>query len=89
MNCKYFNYKGASILVLQKGEMVEFYMNYMTSDYFFCVSYKANIEDISESDAIDIFGQYFFAIIRDENVLCSYHQSLMEGFEEVHKEMTK
>ena len=89
MNCKYFNYKGASILVLQKGEMVEFYMNYKTSDYFFCVGYKAKIEDITECDAISIWNQYFDCTVEEENALISYHEAMMEELEKRQKSKKK
>jgi hypothetical protein len=81
MKCKKFNFKGASILVLQEGEMVEFYMNYKTSDYFFCVGYKAKIEDITECDAISIWNQYFDCTVEEENALISYHEAMMEELE--------
>ncbi len=81
MKCKKFNFKGASILVLQEGEMVEFYMNYKTSDYFFCVGYKAKIEDITECDAISIWNQYVDCTVEEENALISYHEAMMEELE--------
>lgn len=84
MKCKNFNFKGATILVLQEGEMVEFYMNYKTSDYFFCVGYKAKIEDITKCDAISIWNQYFDGTVEEENALISYDQKKME---EMEKEM--
>ena len=81
MKVKKFEFKGATILVLQEGEMVEFYMNYKTSDYFFCVGYKAKIEDITECDAISIWNQYFDSTVEDENVLISYYQEMVEKME--------
>ena len=81
MKSKKFNFKGASILVLQDGEMVRFYMNYKTSDYFFCVCYKAKIEDITECDAIGIWDQYFDSTVKDENALISFHEAMMEAME--------
>ena len=89
MKVKKFEFKGATILVLQEGEMVEFYMNYKTSDYFFCVGYKAKIEDITECDAISIWNQYFDSTVEDENVLISYHQSMMEEMEKQQKNRKK
>ena len=85
MKSKKFNFKGASILVLQEGEFVEFYMNYKTSDYFFCVGYKAKIEDITERDAFSIWDQYFDCIVEDENALISYSQAMMEEMEKRQK----
>jgi len=82
MKSKKFIFKGASILVLQEGEMVEFYMNYKTSDYFFCVGYKAKIEDITECDAISIWDQYFDSTVVDENALISFHEKMIEEMEE-------
>lgn len=64
--------------MLQEGEMVEFYMNYKTSDYFFCVGYKAKIEDITECDAISIWNQYFDSTVEEENALISYSEAMME-----------
>ena len=89
MTSKKYNFKGASILVLQEGEMVEFYMNYKTSDYFFCVGYKAKIEDITECDAISIWNQYFDSTVEDENALISYHQAMMEAMEKQQKSRKK
>ena len=86
---KKFIIKGASMLVLQEGEMVEFYMNYKTSDYFFCVGYKAKIEDITEGDAISIWNQYFDSTVEDENALISYHQAMMEAIEKQQKSRKK
>ena len=85
MKSKKFIFKGASILVLQEGEMVEFYMNYKTSDYFFCVGYKAKIEDITECDAISIWDQYFDIIVVNENALISYDEAMMEELEKRQK----
>lgn len=70
--------------MLQESEMVEFYMNYKTSDYFFCVGYKAKIEDITKCDAISIWNQYFDGTVEEENALISYDQKKME---EMEKEM--
>ena len=78
MKVKKFEFKGATILVLQEGEMVEFYMNYKTSNYFFCVGYKAKIEDITECDAISIWNQYFDSTVEEENALISYSEAMME-----------
>ena len=89
MKSKKFSYKGASILVLQEGEMVEFYMNYKTSDYFFCVGYKAKIEDITECDAISIWNQYFDSTVEGENALISYTEAMMEAMEEQQKSRKK
>ena len=89
MKSKKFIFKGASILVLQEGEMVEFYMNYKTSDYFFCVGYKAKIEDITECDAISIWNQYFDSTVEDENVLISYYQEMVEKMEKQQKSRKK
>lgn len=89
MKIKKFNFKGASILVLQEGEMVEFYMNYKTSDYFFCVGYKAKIEDITECDAISIWDQYFDSTVVDENALISFHEKMIEEMEEQQKSRKK
>lgn len=85
MKSKKFNIKGASILVLQEGELVMFYMNYKTGDYFFCVGYKAKIEDITERDAFSIWDQYFDCIVEDENALISYSQAMMEEMEKRQK----
>ena len=85
MKSKKFIFKGASILVLQECEMVEFYMNYKTSDYFFCVGYKAKIEDITECDAISIWDQYFDIIVVNENALISYDEAMMEELEKRQK----
>lgn len=89
MKCKNFFIKGATILVLQEGEMVEFYMNYKTSDYFFCVGYKAMIEDITECDAISIWNQYFDCTVGEENALISYHDAMMEELEKRQKTKKK
>ena len=89
MKIKKFNFKGASILVLQDGEMVRFYMNYKTSDYFFCVGYKAKIEDITECDAISIWNQYFDCTVEEENALISYHEAMMEELEKRQKSKKK
>lgn len=89
MKVKKFEFKGATILVLQEGEMVEFYMNYKTSDYFFCVGYKAKIEDITECDAISIWNQYFDSTVEDENVLISYYQEMVEKMEKQQKSRKK
>ncbi len=89
MKSKKFSYKGASILVLQEGDMVMFYMNYKTSDYIFCVGYKAKIDDITECDAISIWSQYFDITVEDENALISYHQAMMEAMEKQQKSRKK
>lgn len=89
MKVKKFEFKGATILVLQEGEMVEFYMNYKTSDYFFCVGYKAKIEDITECDAISIWNQYFDCTVEEENALISYHEAMMEELEKRQKSKKK
>jgi len=89
MKCKNFFIKGASILVLQEGEMVEFYMNYKTSDYFFCVGYKAKIEDITECDAISIWEQYFDCTVEKENALISYSEAMMEEIMKKQKSQRK
>ena len=89
MKSKKFNYKGATILVLQEGEMVEFYMNYKTCEYFFCDGYKAKIEDITECDAISIWNQYFDSTVEDENVLISYYQEMVEKMEKQQKSRKK
>ena len=89
MKSKKFVFKGATILVLQEGEMVEFYMNYKTSDYFFCVGYNAKIEDITECDAISIWNQYFDCIVEDENTLISYYEAMMEEMKEQQKPKKK
>ncbi len=78
MKSKKFNFKGASILVLQEGELVMFYMNYKTSDYFFCVGYKAKIEDITERDAIGIWDQYFDSTVEGENALISFYDAMID-----------
>ena len=84
MKSKKFSYKGASILVLQEGDMVMFYMNYN-----FCVGYKAKIDDITECDAISIWSQYFDITVEDENALISYHQAMMEAMEKQQKSRKK
>ena len=89
MKSKKFSYKGASILVLQEGDMVMFYMNYKTSDYIFCVGYKAKIDDITECDAISIWSQYFDITVEDENALISYHQAMREAMEKQQKSRKK
>ena len=89
MKVRKFEFKGASILVLQEGEMVEFYMNYKTSDYFFCVGYKAKIEDITECDAISIWNQYSDKTSEYDNVLMSYHHAMMEPMMEAMVEQQK
>lgn len=89
MKVKKFEFEGATILVLQEGEMVEFYMNYKTSDYFFCVGYKAKIEDITECDAISIWNQYFDCTVEEENALISYHEAMMEELEKRQKSKKK
>ena len=89
MNSKEAVIQGATILVLQDGEKVKFYMNYKTSDYFFCVGYKAKIEDITECDAISIWNQYFDSTVEDENALISYHQAMMEAMEKQQKPKKK
>ena len=89
MKCKKFDFKGATILVLQEGEMVEFYMNYKTSNYFFCVGYKAKIEDITECDAISIWNQYFDLTVEEENAVISYHEAIMEELEKRQKSKKK
>jgi len=75
--------------VLQEGEMVEFYMNYKTSDYFFCVGYKAKIEDITECDAISIWEQYFDCTVEKENALISYSEAMMEEIMKKQKSQRK
>ena len=89
MKSKKFSYKGASILVLQEGDMVMFYMNYKTSDYIFCVGYKAKIDDITECDAISIWNQYFDSTVEDENALISYTEAMMEAMEKQQKSRKK
>ena len=89
MNSKEVVIQGATILVLQDGEKVKFYMNYKTSDYFFCVSYKAKIEDITECDAIGIWDQYFDSTVKDENALISFHEKMIEQMEEQQKSRKK
>ena len=75
--------------MLQEGEMVEFYMNYKTSDYFFCVGYKAKIEDITECDAISIWEQYFDCTVEKENALISYSEAMMEEIMKKQKSQRK
>ena len=89
MNSKEAVIQGATILVLQDGEKVKFYMNYKTSDYFFCVGYKAKIEDITECDAISIWNQYFDCTVGEENALISYHDAMMEELEKRQKSKKK
>ena len=89
MNSKEVVIQGATILVLQDGEKVKFYMNYKTSDYFFCVSYKDKIEDLDEYDFLDIWKQYFDSTIDEENALISYHQAMMEAMEKQQKPKKK
>ena len=89
MKTKKFIFKGTSILVLQEGEMVEFYMNYKTRDYIFCVGYKAKIEDITECDAISIWNQYFDIVVEEENAFISYCQAVMKSMEKQLKSRKK
>ena len=89
MNSKEVVIQGATILVLQDGEKVKFYMNYKTSDYFFCVSYKAKIEDLDEYDFLDIWKQYFDSTIDEENALISFHEKMIEEMEEQQKSRKK
>ena len=78
MNSKQVVIQGATILVIQDGETVRFYMNYKTNDFFFCISYNAKIEDLDEYDFLDIWKQYFDKVIGMENALISYHQAMFE-----------
>lgn len=79
MKSKSFSFKGATILVLQDGEMVEFYMNHVTSNYYFCTDYKAKLEDITERDAIRIWNQYSDRTVEDDNALISHYLAKMEA----------
>ena len=89
MNSKQVVIQGATILVIQVGERVEFYMNFKTNDYFFCIGYKAKIEDLDEYDFLDIWKQYFDEVIGMENALISYHQTMMEEMEKQRKTRKK
>jgi len=89
MNSKQVVIQGATILVVQVGERVVFYMNYKTDNFFFCVGYKARIEDLNEYDFLNIWKQYFDSTVDEENALISYHQAMMEAMEKQQKPKKK
>ncbi len=76
---KYFKVNGANILVLQRENgMVEFYMNCNTSNFSFCEGFNANIDDITEDDALRIWRDNIDEVIEDENVLINHADKSLE-----------
>lgn len=71
MKCKKFKVEKGEVLVIQGGKWVEFYMSYVTSNYYFCTDYKAKIEDITERDAIRICNQFSDKAAEDDHVMMS------------------
>lgn len=59
MKSKNFNYKGATILVLQQDDWLDFLMQIKTTRLFHCTTIKGKIEDVTEEDAIDIWNRYY------------------------------
>lgn len=62
MKKKEFKVNGATILVLQEGDRLEFSMQIKSLRLFQCTTYKGKIEDVTEEDAIDIWNRYHVEI---------------------------
>lgn len=60
-------------MVLQDGEWVTFYMNDITSNYYFCTDFKAKIENITKRDAIRIGKEYMDSVAESDIVLRGYY----------------
>lgn len=58
MKKKEFKVNGATILVLQEGDRLEFSMQIKSLRLFQCTTYKGKIEDVTEENAIDIWNRY-------------------------------
>lgn len=86
---KIFEFKGVVVLVLQVGENVEFYMNYKTSDFFFCVGYKANLADITIEHAICIWHQHFECVLDEENTVIAMNEKILNELEKRHETKKK
>lgn len=67
MKHKKFEVMGATVLVLQKGDSVAFYMSIKTCRFFHCVTLKAKIEDITEEDAKNIWKRYYQIIKKQDD----------------------
>ena len=58
MKCKKYYFKGATILVLQADDWLDFSMLIKSTRYFHCTTYRGKIEDVTEEDAINIWKRY-------------------------------
>lgn len=86
---KIFEFKGVVVLVLQVGENVEFYMNYKTSNFTFCVGYKANLADITIEDALSIWHDYFECVLDEENAVITMHERKFKELMKCHEAKKK
>lgn len=59
MKKKEFLIKGATIMVLQQGDWLDFLMQIKSTRFFHCTTIKGKIEDVTEEDAIDIWNRYY------------------------------
>lgn len=59
MKKKEFTVNGATILVLQVNGRLDFSMQIKSLRFFHCTTYKGEIEDVSEEDAIEIWNRYY------------------------------
>ena len=62
MKKKEFTVNGATILVLQADDWLDFSMQIKSLRFFHCTAYKGKIEDVTEEDAIDIWNRYHVEI---------------------------
>jgi hypothetical protein len=59
MKKKEFLIKGATILVYQEGDWLDFLMQIKSTRLYQCTTIKGKIEDVTEEDAIDIWNRYY------------------------------
>jgi hypothetical protein len=55
---KEFTVNGATIMVLQVDDWLDFSMQIKSLRFFHCNTYKGKIEDITEEDAIETWNRY-------------------------------
>lgn len=66
MKKKEFTVNGATILVLQVDDWLNFSMQIKSLRFFHCATFKGKIDDVTEDDAIEIWNRYHTEITQKD-----------------------
>lgn len=66
---KFKTSNGATVLVMNTEEFVEFYLRVNGSNWFFCVAYRENFNSIDRDNAESIAEEYYDTVVEKETYI--------------------